>query len=285
MRFGNPQWNKHIFVFQAYHYPREYRWLGSMNELPELWWAPSDYSGKWRVWDHSGWLIAEFKYDNGRRHGQFWSFFVGGKKCVGEYRYGIPHGKWITYDKEGKERAVGEYRNGKEWKGVFFYIHGPYNDLPICLTTPLVVDDERNPVQVLAALYSKDESIRLGAVRALGKIRVEDKKTILTLLEMLDDDDEYTRDLVVLALGNIGKPAVSPLIKSLRDKNSIVRSNAARTLGEIGAEAKEAIPSLKMALNDSNELVRQAAAKALKQIRGEPTPSTTKKTPHLRKRR
>jgi HEAT repeat protein len=65
------------------------------------------------------------------------------------------------------------------------------------------------------------------------------------------------------ALGRIGEPAVAPTAKLLEHSNMLVRSLAARTLGEIGPAAKGAKDALKKALTDMTVNVAVEAAIAL----------------------
>lgn len=65
-------------------------------------------------------------------------------------------------------------------------------------------------------------------------------------------------------LVKIGKPAIDPLIEALKDNNSSVRENAARTLGKI--KDPMAVEPLSKALWDWNLEVRMTAAKALGSI-------------------
>jgi HEAT repeat protein len=68
------------------------------------------------------------------------------------------------------------------------------------------------------------------------------------------------------ALGRIGEPAVPALTEALFDGNAVVRLQAARALGYMGAQATAAVPALERALHDQDEAVRQQAALALGQI-------------------
>jgi HEAT repeat protein len=52
----------------------------------------------------------------------------------------------------------------------------------------------------------------------------------------------------------------------LADADASVRQEAAKALGDIGAQAREAVPSLQKALLDPDEGVRSAAGLALKRI-------------------
>jgi len=84
------------------------------------------------------------------------------------------------------------------------------------------------------------------------------------LIKALKDKDSIVRSDAVIALGKIGdKRVVEPLIKALRDKGWDVRHDAATALGKIGDYAVE--PLIK-ALEDENGNVRECAAEALGDI-------------------
>lgn len=73
-----------------------------------------------------------------------------------------------------------------------------------------------------------------------------------------DEGDAYWRALVA-----VGEPAVTPLADLLKHTNPIVRTFAARALGDIGPSAKAAAPALKAALTDRFAEVALEAACAL----------------------
>jgi HEAT repeat protein len=60
------------------------------------------------------------------------------------------------------------------------------------------------------------------------------------------------------------------LTVALKDREGLVRTEAARALGSIGPEAKSAVPALNAALKDREPLVAREAAEALKRIAGAP---------------
>ena len=89
------------------------------------------------------------------------------------------------------------------------------------------------------------------------------------LIRELQDSDSDIRSIAAVTLGEIGaeaKDAVPALIQVLQDQDTegFVRANAARALGEIGSGAVDAIPALKQALQDRE--VRGDAARALGKI-------------------
>jgi len=90
------------------------------------------------------------------------------------------------------------------------------------------------------------------------------------IIKALEDEDSMIRTNAAEVLGEIGtKETVPVFVKALEDKSWQVRTNAAEALGEIGPEAKEAVPALIEALRDEVHYVRLAAAEALSEIGSE----------------
>jgi HEAT repeat protein len=88
-------------------------------------------------------------------------------------------------------------------------------------------------VKLVEALGSHYEDVKLEAVRCLGYLRY--KAAIPRLIEALIDKngDRYWRVSVIYALGEIGEPAVEPLIEVLKDEDNDVRYLAADALKDI----------------------------------------------------
>jgi len=70
---------------------------------------------------------------------------------------------------------------------------------------------------------------------------------------------------VTAAFGQIGKPAVAPLIAALDDDDWRIRRGAAAALGDI--DDPGSVDALIRALDDAREEVREQARKALGSIR------------------
>lgn len=86
---------------------------------------------------------------------------------------------------------------------------------------------------------------------------------------LLGDRDSDVRRQAARALGELGDPAAMPaLIAALRDPNSFVRRWAAQGLGALGDPA--AAPALRQAAAEPTALVAAAAAEALTRL-GQPT--------------
>ena len=87
--------------------------------------------------------------------------------------------------------------------------------------------------------------------------------------------------LVVLTIPGVllaeegGPGNLQELIQALEAKDALVRLRAAKTLGEMGAEAQPAVEALRKALNDEDEDVRLVAKRALERIELENNPELT----------
>jgi len=109
----------------------------------------------------------------------------------------------------------------------------------------------------------RHEGVRLEAVMALARMG---KPAVEPLIQSLKNEDRSARFSAAVALGKIGDPrAIEPLIRALRDEAWNVRIAVATALGEIGDE--RAVEPLTQALNDDNEDVRMGAKKALEKIK------------------
>jgi HEAT repeat protein len=125
------------------------------------------------------------------------------------------------------------------------------------------IKDKRAVEPLIKTLKAYDGDVRYGVAWALGDIG--DARAVKSLVEALEKDESImVRARAARALGKIGKPAVEPLIKALKEKN-IVRDCIAEALGEIG-DAK-AVEPLTQALKDENTSVQFSATEALEKIK------------------
>jgi len=83
---------------------------------------------------------------------------------------------------------------------------------------------------------------------------------------LLDPAQEALRPRLILALPQIGKPAVNPLVMALRMRDDDIRQHVIRALGEIGYP--QAVPYLlRLTIDEkTSEATRQAAAAAIARI-------------------
>jgi len=118
----------------------------------------------------------------------------------------------------------------------------------------------------------KDASVREAAACALGEIgreslRVLDDPDVVDFLaKSLKDDDPLVRRSAAYALGNFGTSAKSirtNLEAAYGDTSALVRQNVAWALGRVGPET---VPTLRKALQDDDTLVRRDAAGSLGQL-------------------
>jgi len=106
LRFGDPQWSRWVYMFQAYVHP---------GEPPP---PPRGYTGPWRGWHRNGGLAVQMGYRNGESHGQTVSWTDGGvRRLECYYVDGYRSGPWTERDETGKVTMRGSYRDGAPWHG------------------------------------------------------------------------------------------------------------------------------------------------------------------------
>jgi HEAT repeat protein len=89
---------------------------------------------------------------------------------------------------------------------------------------------------------------------------------VMQLVEVLQEqDDEYTRKLAALSLGRIGKPAIDPLLDTMKSGDPASRRYAVEALGRIRSEPR-VLGAIFQARKDPDEQVRQAAWRALERL-------------------
>lgn len=112
----------------------------------------------------------------------------------------------------------------------------------------------------LAALRDPDWGVRYWAVRALGTLG--DARAVEPLMELLMTANETLAPVLALALGQIGAPALRPLLAALRHENRTVRAWAATALGSF-SDVRVVEPLRHALLHDDEELVRARAKQSL----------------------
>jgi HEAT repeat protein len=117
-----------------------------------------------------------------------------------------------------------------------------------------------SPAVELLIKLLRDWDVRKYAIAALGKIR--DERVLDPLMLQLRNDE--FKDDAVNALVELGEPALSRLIKALKDKDENVRKQAVMALGRI--KHAEAINPLIDMLADSDWFTRLTSAAALEAI-------------------
>jgi len=117
-----------------------------------------------------------------------------------------------------------------------------------------------SPAVELLIRLLRDWDVRKYAIAALGKIR--DERVLDPLMLQLRNDE--FKDDALNALVELGQPALSRLIKALKDKDENIRKQAVLALGRI--KEAEAIEPLIEMLGDGDWFTRLTAAAALEAI-------------------
>jgi len=113
---------------------------------------------------------------------------------------------------------------------------------------------------LIGALAAKSPHVRLGAARALGKLRA--RKAATALLKMLNDPDIKVQAQAARASGLAGGDDVlAALVPLLKHRKWEIKAAAAEGLGHLGD--KQAVGPLLVALKDARRDVRSAAATSL----------------------
>ena len=145
------------------------------------------------------------------------------------------------------------------------------------------------PLLALAADPETDRTVRRNALAALGELAdrqsfdvllsllydpevsnmastalqpLQDPRALDQLLPTLGSDDAQWRQNVAAIVGNVGEPAVEPLLALLKRADWRVRAGAATALGFTG-DRRGGGPLTSLALQDSDSRVRREAAASL----------------------
>jgi bilin biosynthesis protein len=117
---------------------------------------------------------------------------------------------------------------------------------------------------IIDALVDENWRVRWHSAEILGEIK--DDRAVKPLINSMNDENNGVRSNSIIALIEIGEPAVVVLIDALDDENWRVRLHSAEILGEINDD--RAVKPLTETLNDDNNDVRRAADRALERILG-----------------
>jgi hypothetical protein len=118
---------------------------------------------------------------------------------------------------------------------------------------------------LIKACSQQDVETRRKALRALGEMK--QRRAIPCMAVSLKHDNTNVRMLAAWGLGQMGEPALKPLLAELEDKGSPGRSDAAFALGKINQP--QAIGPLIAALKETDPELRKESAKALSRITGQ----------------
>ena len=110
------------------------------------------------------------------------------------------------------------------------------------------------------------------AAMALARIADRDEDVMPSLVEALEDEQEYVRMSTAEALGHAGllaRPAVARLVEMASDAREavLVREYAISALARIDPDSPEVEDTLVYAISDGNPRIYQAAVRALMRIR------------------
>src|SRR5262249_37130950 len=93
-------------------------------------------------------------------------------------------------------------------------------------------------------LKDRDRDKRLEATANLGLIGNDAKDALPALVDALEEKDESVRLIACAALGKIGPVALPVLINALQHHYQDIRCEAARAIASIGPKALSAVPAL-----------------------------------------
>jgi len=110
LAFGNTQWSRWVYIFQAYHWPKTE--LGYINK-------PENFTGRWRDWRRNGQIEFEAYFELGMKNGEEIIWFENGqKKSECNYIDGKLNGIFILWHENGQKESEVQYikddQNGKK---------------------------------------------------------------------------------------------------------------------------------------------------------------------------
>ena len=125
--------------------------------------------------------------------------------------------------------------------------------------------------RLLKNVKQKDDvNARIQAIMDLADYGVKAEPALVDLLDALQTKNEDLRLNAAITLSKIGQPAVKPVAKLLDSDDKDTKFYAIWTLGWIGPEAKETVPTMIKLMADKNEHIRRKAAFALGRLAGDP---------------
>ena len=104
-RFGDSQWNKYIYLFQAHISPKyKYGFIEPARE----------YSGKWEHWSPSG-AKVEIDYKDGLWNGKYIVWDSNDRKMSEiNFKNGKHNGRDIHWNKDGSLKYIDYYEDGRK---------------------------------------------------------------------------------------------------------------------------------------------------------------------------
>ena len=148
-------------------------------------------------------------------------------------------------------------------------------NLVLLATAQMKISKDKIPANIPAdvkkqieKLYSEDFLARKNAARKLGEMKAEAAIPFLIALlpdNTVDADNVTVGEQSAQALGQIGKPAVEPLIEALKNQDDSAKSNAAAALGL--TEDLRAVEPLLALFKNSPALIRFSALGPMSKIK------------------
>lgn len=127
----------------------------------------------------------------------------------------------------------------------------------------VTIADARVLPTLLLALRSNNWIVRMHAAQALGRVKNAD--TVEALIPLLQDKVKAVRDEAATTLAAIGDAAIPCLVRALKHDDWLVRLHAVESLGK--ARSPLAVePLLSVLFNDRDSAVREDAVRALGDI-------------------
>jgi len=121
---ANPQASKHVYIFQAYCWPRHpmrYSRGDSLRFIP----PPKGHTGKWAYWYENGALAIDEVYEDGKLHGITTHWRRAGNSAWKWKETVFQHGKSVS-SVEWNERGQERFRN--YWKeGAYYDVRTGWN--------------------------------------------------------------------------------------------------------------------------------------------------------------
>ena len=128
------------------------------------------------------------------------------------------------------------------------------------------IGDRRVVDPLINALKSSDWIVRMHASKALG--RIGDPRVVEPLVPLLQDKVKAVREETAHALAQIGEAAIPSLLKTLAHEDWLVRLHTVEALGKIKSSAV-VNPLLHVMFNDRDSAIRVDAARSLGEL-GDP---------------
>lgn len=126
----------------------------------------------------------------------------------------------------------------------------------------------RSIAELEAMLNDPNPTVQVQGAFGLSQHGAEARPALPALARALRSSNGLVRQQAARALGEIGaEDAVPALMAALRDEEWSVRRQSAIALGKIGPAAQAAEPDLIRCQRDAHNLVRKAATQSLAQIK------------------